>query len=53
MSVKVLHFFEQNGVVVYVLPAHSSGKPQPLDFVMFSLYKKTIHKALCYTFDRV
>ena len=53
MSVKVLYFFENNGMVVYALPAHSSGKPQPPDVVMFSIYKKAINKALCDTADRV
>lgn len=51
MILRALENFEQNGVCVYALPAHSSGKTQPLDVVLFSLFKKhlqdTIEMAAC------
>lgn len=35
MSLRVLELFNANGTIVYILPAHTSGKTQPLYFVLF------------------
>lgn len=46
LSLQVLRLFRDNGVVVYALPAHSSGKTQPLDVVCFSVFKNALNKSL-------
>ena len=42
MSLEVLQLFKQNGIIVYALPAHTSGKTQPLDLICFAIFKATI-----------
>lgn len=39
MNLAELDIFIRGGVLVYVLPAHTSGKTQPLDLVAFSVFK--------------
>ena len=46
LSIQVLKLFKHNSVVVYALPAHTSGKLQPLDTVVFAAFKAAISKAL-------
>lgn len=46
MSLDVLQLFNDNGVVVYALPAHTSGKTQPLDVVAFAVFKNALNEAL-------
>lgn len=46
LSLPVLKLFKQNGIVIYALPAHSSGKTQPLDTVVFSSFKGSINETL-------
>eukprot|EP00171_Calliarthron_tuberculosum_P002273 IDg2273t1 len=46
MSLQVIQLFHDNGVVVYALPAHTSGKTQPLDVVTFSVFKNALNEAL-------
>ena len=49
MSLEVLQLFEDHGVVVYALPAHTSGKTQPLNVVLFSPFKKALNGCLTQT----
>ena len=49
MSLEVLQLFEDNGVVVYALPAHTSGKTQLLDVVLFSPFKRALDDCLTQT----
>lgn len=46
MSLQVLELFSQNKIIVYDLPAHTSGNPQPLDVVAFSVFKSSLNYAL-------
>lgn len=46
MSIRVLELFSKNNVEVYALPAHSSGKTQPLDVILFSAYKTSLNNLL-------
>ncbi len=46
MTLSVLELFHDNGIVVYALPAHTSGKTQPCDVVLFSDYKKRLNESL-------
>eukprot|EP00171_Calliarthron_tuberculosum_P006015 IDg6015t1 len=46
MSLNVLNLFRQNGIVVYALQAHTSGKTQPLDVVVFSAFKNALNESL-------
>lgn len=43
MSLDVLSLFKQKNSIVYRLPAHSSGKLQPLDVVAFSVFKTKLN----------
>ena len=38
LSLIILELFERNNIIFYVLPAHTSGKTQPLDVVLFSAF---------------
>ena len=40
MSLNSINYLHHNNVIVYALPAHTSGKTQPLDVVLFSPFKK-------------
>ena len=46
ISLEVLEVFLRNGIVVYALPAHSSGKAQPLDFVLFAAFMGALNNAV-------
>ena len=46
MSLRTLELFSSNNIEVYALPAHSSGKTQPLDVVLFSCYKSNLNNLL-------
>ena len=46
MSLKVLELFQKNNGVVYAIPAHTSGKTQPLDVVVFGIFKKALRDIL-------
>jgi len=46
MSLAVLELLLQNNIVVYALPAHTSGKTQPLDVVLFGIFKLTLRDLL-------
>ena len=47
ISLQVLKLFHKSNLVVYVLPANTSGKTQPVDFVPFSVFKNQLNKILC------
>ena len=42
MSLKVLRILRQGNVIAYCLPAHTSGKTQPLDLTVFGAFKHHI-----------
>lgn len=46
MSLAVLELLHANGNVAYALPAHTSGKTQPCDCVLFGAYKEHLNKWL-------
>ena len=46
MSLQVLELFHKAGIIVYALPAHTSGKPQPLDLVAFPVFKEKVNNAI-------
>jgi len=46
LSLRVLELFLANGIIVYALPAHTSGKLQPLDVVVFSAFKAALNSAV-------
>ena len=46
ISLEVLEVFLRNGIVVYALPAHSSGKTQPVDVVLFAAFKGALNNAV-------
>ena len=46
ISLEVLELFLSNNIIVYALPAHSSGKTQPLDTVLFSVFKTSLNTVL-------
>lgn len=54
MSLQVLQLLHQNGIIVYALPAHTSGKTQPLDVCLFSPFKDALNEAmnLCISQDK-
>ena len=49
LSLEVLLLFRTNRIVVYALPANTSGKTQPLDLVAFSAYKRELNPAIART----
>eukprot|EP00171_Calliarthron_tuberculosum_P002656 IDg2656t1 len=46
MTLAVLELFDANGIIAYALPAHTSGKTQPCDCVLFASYKQHLNKSL-------
>lgn len=46
MSLAVLLLLRAHRVVVYALPAHTSGRTQPLDVVAFGMFKRELNVAL-------
>ena len=46
MTLALLEVLRVGNVIVYVLPAHTSGKTQPLDVVIFSVFKKALNEAI-------
>ena len=46
MSVRTLEMLNAHGVIVYALPAHTSGKTQPLDVTVFSSFKNALNEAV-------
>lgn len=46
LSFAVLELFQQNNIVAYALPAHTSGKTQRLDVVLFGLFKPELREVL-------
>lgn len=55
ITLDVLELFHENNIIVYALPAHTSGKTQPLDVVMFSPFKKALNESisLCSTVGKI
>ena len=43
-SLEVLKLFLLNNIIVYALLAHMSGKTQPLDTVLFSVFKQSLNR---------
>lgn len=43
ISLEVLGVFKNHGIEIYALPAHTSGKTQPLDVVPFSVLKNALN----------
>ena len=46
LSLAVLDLFHKNNIIVYVLPSQTSGKTQPLDVVLFSVFKNRLQDAI-------
>ena len=46
ISLEVLGVFKNHGIEIYALPAHTSGKTQPLDVVLFSVFKNALNDAV-------
>eukprot|EP00171_Calliarthron_tuberculosum_P002526 IDg2526t1 len=46
MTLRALELFEKNNVQVYALPAHTSGKTQPCDVVLFGVFKRRLNEAV-------
>jgi len=46
MSLKVLNLFYANDIIAYALPAHTSGKTQPCDVVLFGCFKDELNKVM-------
>ena len=46
LSLQVLELFHLNDIIVYALPAHTSGKTQPLDTVLFSVFKQSLNRII-------
>lgn len=46
MTLKALQHFRDNRVIVYALPAHTSGKTQPCDVVVFGVFKQEINRLI-------
>jgi len=46
LSLRVLEMFQKNNIIVYSLPAHTSGKTQPCDMNLFRTYKRNIDKVI-------
>ena len=51
MSLAVLELYAANGIIVYALPSHTSGKTQPMDVLVFGLYKSAFKKVITNTVD--
>jgi len=46
MSLAVLELFQKNNIIVYASPGHTSGKTQPLDVVIFGIFKSALRDIL-------
>ena len=46
LSLSILELFERNTTIAYVSPALTSGKTQPLDVVLFSVFKDRLQDAV-------
>ena len=46
LSLSVLDLFPKNNIIFYVFPLHTSGKTQPLDVVLFSVFKNHLQDAV-------
>lgn len=46
MRIRVLEMFRANNILVYALPAHTSGKTQPLDDFAFAFFKRSLIDAI-------
>ncbi len=44
MTIPVLELFKSSNIIVYCLPAHTSGKLQPLDLVVFGSFKNAMRR---------
>ena len=49
MVYRVLEMFSSNRVVVYALPSYTSSKTEPLDTVVFSVFKRELVNAISAT----
>ena len=43
MSLRVLEHFQRHNIIVYAIPAHSSGKLQPCDTGLFGEFKRKVN----------
>lgn len=55
IALRVLDLFRDNEVVLYALPAHTSGKTQPLDASLFGTFKVNFNETIneCSTIDTI
>lgn len=55
MTLPVLELFRDNGIVVYALPAHTSGKTQPLHASLFGSFEMKLNETIseCSTIDSI
>ena len=44
-TLDVLELFNKINIIVYALPAHTSGKKQPLNVVLFSTFKNALNES--------
>ena len=51
LSIAVLELFKSNNIVVLALPAHTSGKLQPCDLVVFGELKRVCQESVSDTMD--
>ena len=51
LSIAVLELFKSNNIVVLALPAHTSGKLQPCDLVVFGELKRVLQESVSGTMD--
>ena len=49
MSLAVLLILHTHRIVVYTLPAHTGAKTQPIDVVLFSIFKRELNRAVART----
>ena len=52
LLLRVIDMFRANRIVAYALPAHTSGKLQPLDVVAFSVFRRELNKRDCEHVER-
>lgn len=45
-TLSVLELFKKNNIIVYALPAHTSGKTQPCDVVLFDAFKTALKETM-------
>ena len=51
LPICAIDLFRGSRVVIYTLPAHTSGKMQPLDVVAFSTFKRELNIAIANAFN--